>query len=398
MNGFALRMSVFYGIVFLIVGVMLPFFPLWLKWKELQEFEISVILAAPLFVRLIFTPTISFLADRSGNHRMVVILLCWGTLLTISTMFVLDGFTPILLVSILFSLFWMTVMPLTETIAMVGVRTQGLDYGRMRLWGSLSFILVSIAGGYIIKKYGPAAIPWMFVIVSTLVVMVAYYLPKSEKKAEEGKEQVSAKDILRLSLNPVFIIFLIGASLIQATHSLYYSFGSVHWETQGISTDIVGILWAIGVIAETVLFAFSARVIQFCGGIGLLLIAGGAAVLRWSVMAFDPSVEVLYGLQALHALTFGAGHLGAIYLVGIMMPERYSATAQGLYAALSSGFVMGLGILSTGPLYEAFKGQAYFVMSLLGVLSIVCIVIVSRLWDGQVLKDPASRDERPVTV
>lgn len=398
MNSFALRLSVFYGFVFLIVGIMLPFFPLWLKWKELQEFEISVILAAPLFVRLIFTPTISFLADRSGNHRLVVILLCWGTLLTISTMFVLNGFTPILLVSILFSLFWMTVMPLTETIAMTGVRREGLDYGRMRLWGSLTFILISIAGGYIIKLYGPAAIPWMFVVVTSMVVVVAYWLPREQKSETTDARQVSVRDIFTLAFNPVFLIFLIGASLIQATHSLYYSFGSVHWESQGISTDLVGILWAIGVIAETVLFAFSARVIQVCGGIWLLLIAGIAGVFRWTVMAFDPGVELLFGLQVLHALTFGAGHLGAIYLVGMMMPERYSATAQGLYAALSSGFVMGIGILSTGPLYEAFKGQAYLVMSVLGALSVICIIIVSRWWDGQVLEDPADQEEHPVTV
>ncbi|MGH1353060.1 MAG: MFS transporter [Methyloligellaceae bacterium] len=385
MNKFMLVLSIFYGAIFIHVGFFMPFFSVWLESIKLNSLEISIILATPLFMRVIFTPIISFISDRSGNHVRTIQFLAWGTLFSLSLLFVANGFLQILIISAIFSIFWTSVMPLAEAIAMKGVRNEGLDYGRMRLWGSLTFICASSFGGIILAKYGPSSALWLFAIAALTVLCASYTLssvsPGNGNGEQSSAEPVQVKHLFEICRSPVFLFFLIGASTIQASHAVLYGFGSIHWKAQGISEGVIGVLWAIGVIAETVLFAFSSRVVGIVGAANLLLLGAGAGVIRWTIMAFDPSMAVLFPLQVLHGLTFGAGHLGAIILIGNLVPERYSATAQGLYAALSMGFIMGLAMLASGPLYDLLSGGAYLPMAGVSLLSLITLVIFIRLWD-----------------
>ncbi len=396
MNKFMLVLSVFYGAIFIHVGFFMPFFSVWLKSTNLEAWEISIILATPLFMRVLFTPFISFVSDRSGNHALTIQLLAWGSLLSLSLLFVTDGFYEILIVSAVASIFWTSVMPLAETIALKGVRNEGLDYGRMRLWGSLTFIFASSFGGVIIAKYGPPSALWLFVIAGVVIVGTSYILPstarKDSKDTETTSEPVKVQHLVAICKSPVFLFFLIGASLIQASHALLYGFGSIHWKALGMSESIIGVLWAVGVIAETILFAFSKRVMGAVGAVNLLLLGAGAGVIRWAIMAFDPSLAVLFPLQVLHAFTFGTGHLGAVLLIGSLVPERYTATAQGLYAAFSMGFVMGIAMLVSGPLYGMFAGGAYMLMAGISVFSLIALLIFVKIWDKEPIELENERD------
>ncbi len=387
MNKFMFVLSVFYGAIFIHVGFFMPFFSVWLKSTKLESLEISIILATPLFMRVVFTPLISFISDRSGNHARTIQFLAWGTLFSLSLLFITKGFFQILIVSAIFSIFWTSVMPLAEAVAMKGVRNEGLDYGRMRLWGSLTFICASSFGGIVIAKYGPASALWLFAFAALTVLCASYTLPSAASRNENNgavlAEPVQIRHLFEICKSPVFLFFLIGASTIQASHAVLYGFGSIHWKNLGISESIIGVLWAVGVIAETILFAFSSRVISRVGAVNLLLFGAGAGVIRWTIMAFDPPMAVLFPLQILHGLTFGAGHLGAVILIGNLVPERYSATAQGLYAALSMGFIMGLAMLSSGPLYDQFAGGAYLPMAGMSLLSLMTLLVFIRIWDGK---------------
>ena len=122
---------------------------------------------------------------------------------------------------------------------------------------------------------------------------------------------------------------------VQASHALYYSFGTLHWRAQGIPDGAIGALWSVGVVAEVALFAVSGRVIANCGAARLLMLAGLAATLRWAFMAIDPPLLLTALLQTLHAMSFGAAHLAAIHFLTHAVPEDRAATAQGLYAASS---------------------------------------------------------------
>lgn len=383
---FAWRLGFLYAALFLVVGCYLPYMPVWLHWRKLDVDEIAVLLAAPLFTRILFTPVISFAADRVGGRRTILIALAWGSLLSFLLLWAASGFWQMLLATVVLAVNWTTIMPLIETVAATGLRTGALDYGRVRLWGSLSFIVASLGSGLIIGKIGPEVVLPLLVAATALMVLGAHLLPgelggrkSSAPSALRGLKLADAFDLVRA---PLFLLFLLAASLIQASHALYYSFGSLNWRAQDIPDGAIGMLWSVGVVAEVALFAVSGRVIAYCGTARLLMLAGLAATLRWGVMAIDPPLWATALLQTLHAMSFGAAHLAAIHFLTHAVPEDRAATAQGLYAAIVAGLVLGTVTVASGPLYRTFAGGAYGAMAVLALIGAVCAYRLMRRWRG----------------
>jgi PPP family 3-phenylpropionic acid transporter len=156
----------------------------------------------------------------------------------------------------------------------------------------------------------------------------------------------------------------------------------VHWTSLGISSTAVGALWAIGVIAEIVLFIYARALGRWFGPVQLIALGGGAAILRWSVIAVNPPLPVLFLVQTLHGLTFGAAHLGAMQFMTAAVPPHMATSAQGLYASITAGIAMGLASLAVGPLYRTYAGDAYFAMSLLGGAGLLLALLLIRRWRG----------------
>ncbi len=159
--------------------------------------------------------------------------------------------------------------------------------------------------------------------------------------------------------------FITAAALIQASHAVYYGFGTLNWKAQGYSENVIGWLWAEGVAAEIVLFAFGARLIRRFGPVRLIALGGLAGALRWSVTGVSDDLLVLIAMQALHGFTFGATHLGAIYFIARRMPQALSASAQGLYSSVVMGLALGAASLAAGKLYALYGSGAYQAMALL---------------------------------
>ncbi|MCF6200030.1 MAG: 3-phenylpropionate MFS transporter [Hyphomicrobiaceae bacterium] len=383
----ALRLASFYGAIFLLIGIFMPFFPVWLKSRQLGEVEISIILAAPLLSRILFTPLISFFADHLGERRRVLIGLSWGSFIALLAFIPTQGFWPLLFIAISFGIFWTSIMPLTEAIAMTQVREQGLDYGRIRLWGSLSFIAATLVAGLFVDLWGEASILYMMLAAMATTILAAYALPFEIRKKQLADTTplppIHWRDALKLMHSKLFILFLLTSAGIQATHAVYYSFGTLHWQSLHMAAGLIGALWAVGVLAEVTLFAWSNAVIKRLGPTRLLILAALGAVVRWTLTAFDPPLALLFLVQVLHAASFGAAHLGAIHFIAQAVPEQYSATGQGLYAAFAMGIIMGLMTSISGTLYAGLGGQAYLVMALLGALSLVGALVLDRLWKDE---------------
>jgi PPP family 3-phenylpropionic acid transporter len=387
--GFALRLSLFYGAIFLLIGFHLPYFPVWLNWRGLSAGEIGIVLSAPLAVRVIITPMISFWADRIGNRRLVLILLAWGSLCSLLLFTVSHGFWAVLGVSILASLFWTSIMPVTEAVAMDGVRREGHNYGRIRLWGSLTFIAASFGGGLALQYWGAPSALWLIITASACIILSAHLLPqpvgKGRLKAATAQPLIRFKDAVSLMRSPLFLLFLVTTGLVQSGHAVYYAFGTIHWQSLNISDGIIGSLWAVGVIAEILLFMFSGTVLRSFSTVNLISLAAFAAIIRWTITAVSPPLWILFPVQVLHGLTFGAAHLGAVHFISDAIPDEVSGTAQGLYAACSAGIAMGAAILASGPLYAALGGYAYLPMAVLGVVSLAGSLLLARKWRGEKL-------------
>lgn len=407
MAGYAARVSVFYAALFLIYGVHLPYLPVWLQWRGLTAFEIGLITSLPYFLRLLATPSIAFLADRSGRHAHMILILSWIGLASALVLSQMSGFWPILPAALALALSTYTVMPLAETIAIGGVR-RGLDYGRMRLWGSLTFIAASFAGGAAVDFAGGGAGIWLIVGGCATTVAAAYVLPRSLNRDSrtidrEAIEPVAALEpphetvrprrgidramVLRLASHRLFILFLVAIGTVQAAHATFYTFGAIHWRASGLTSSWVGALWAIGVLAEVAVFAVSNAVVRRFGAVTLMTAGAVAAVVRWTVMSLDPPLGVLIPLQVLHGLTYGASHLGAIHFMSKAVPEVAGGTAQAIYVSTASGVFQGAATLLSGLLYARYGGGAYLAMSVISLVGVAAAVALARSWDGHALWD-----------
>lgn len=375
--GYSARVGMFFAAIFFVAGTKLPYLPVWLDWRGLTAGEIAVVTAAPLFLRIVATPIVAFIADRSGNRRRMVMGLSWVSLACLVALFFAKGFPLILLVTLCLALVTTSIMPLTETIAMEGVRKAGADYGRMRLWGSLSFIAASFLAGIVVQNLGPGAVVPVLIAGAACTVLGAPLLPRAPEPGGLSR-RLALADALALFRDPRFLLFLAAVGSIQAAHAVFYTFGVLHWRNQGLTEGWAGVLWAIGVIAEIGLFAFSGTVMQRAGAVVLIAAGGLASVLRWLVMGFDPPLALLLPLQALHGLTYGATHLGAVHFMSRTVPEAQAGTAQALYASVTAGIAMGLATLAAGRLYPAWGASAYLAMAALAGVGLAATLAIAR--------------------
>jgi PPP family 3-phenylpropionic acid transporter len=184
--------------------------------------------------------------------------------------------------------------------------------------------------------------------------------------------------MLALLRNRRFLVFLLSASLAQSAHATYYAFATLNWRAQHFDATLIGLLWAVGVVAEIVLFWNAGTIVKRLRPERLLAIAGVASILRWSVMSLEPPLYAVFALQTLHALTFGAAHLGAMRYIMQNVAPGLAATAQSLYAGVSLGLIFSLASAASGPLYARFGAGAYVASAAIGLACVAGALWLSR--------------------
>lgn len=390
-SSYGTRVGLFFGAVFLVYGVYVPFLPLWLDWRGLTAAQIGILTSAPYLARLVATPAIGYAADRIGDPPRVIRWLAWSALAAALLVTQSFGFGALLVSTLLLAVAVWSIIPLTETVAIGGVR-RGLDYGRMRLWGSISFIAASFVGGAAVDLAGRGSGIWLIVAGCAVTVAAAYALPVVPRDGPTRVRRLDRGVVLKLARDPLFLLFLLAIGAVQASHATFYTFGAIHWREMGLSTAWIGGLWAVGVLTEIVLFAWSGRIAARLGPLLLLALGGSAAMVRWTAMSFSPGLPWLVPLQVLHGFTYGASHLGAIHFIGRAVPEVAGGTAQALYATVAAGVMHGLATLASGLAYARFGEGAYLAMSALSLVGLAATALLARLWHGGALW----HDEPPV--
>ena len=379
--GLARSMSLFYGASFLIIGVYGPYFPVWLKAQSLTPALVGLILSLPMFLRIVAAPLTAFAADRIGNPRLMVQAMGVLTLLAFLAPIVIGGVTGFVILAVLNAIALPSLIPLAETFALAGVHRFGLDYGRMRMWGSILFVVANLLGGLALASFGASAILVWLISASILTLAVSLLLPgPSASTSAQPAARLCFADVGALLTQPRYAALLTTAAAIQCSHGYLNSFASLTWQAQGIPDGTIGVLWATGVISEVILFAFARRLLARLGSTGLLILGGSAALLRWCVLGFDPPFWLLFPLQALHGISFGATHLGAMHDLSRTVPQRLAATAQGLYAAATNGIALGLVVLASGALFSHTGVRTYWVMAVIAAVGLALAIRFQRAY------------------
>jgi len=372
-------MSCLYGTT----GVTLSFLPRWLAGERgLTGAEIGAVLALSQCARIVVGPALAFWADGARDRRTPIRILAAAALASYAGFFVLArDFATLLALGFLALSTVQAVTPLVEGALLRATDRGRFSYGVGRGIGSVSFIIANVAGGFLVARFGLGAVAaWVVCgLAATAIASLAALTPdRAPAHAQDMTHAARASAVAALLGNRRFLILIIGCGFIQAAHAFYYGFSTIIWRGQGIGADTIGLLWAFGVSIE-VAFLWSWPVIERRLRAEALIVLGAAGgVVRWIFLGLAPLGPGLWLLQALHALSFAAAHVGAMRLLYREAPDNAAAMAQTLYSTLSSGVLLGLSTLLSGFLYDRIGAYGYWAMAIeAGLGGLVALLLFS---------------------
>jgi PPP family 3-phenylpropionic acid transporter len=373
---FAVRLALLYAGIFAAIGVQMPFLPLWLEAKGLDAPTIGALLAAGTATRLIAVPLGTRAADRFAGPRPAILIAALAGAAATTLLGFANGTAVLFAVYALATAAWAIVIPLAESYALRNLPARGRAYGPVRLWGSAGYIAATLAAGSLMTVIAPVQLIWLVAIGYWLGAGAALLLEPESATAPDVR-QPAAPAAGRIDRRLVLV--LAASSLVQASHSQFYGFGTLQWTAAGLSGLAIGVLWAVSIAVEIALFAFSARLPAALGSpLSLLLLGAVGGAVRWTAMALDPGTAWLPWLQALHGLSFAATHLGAVQFVARAAAPGRAATAQGSLA-WTNGAAMAGAMAVSGFLYSAHGAGGYFAMAALAAAGGVCALGALRL-------------------
>jgi MFS transporter, PPP family, 3-phenylpropionic acid transporter len=377
---FGLRISMAYALMMMGSGVQLPFLPLWLKAKGLDNASIAMVVAGMMAVRVLGAPLFAWIADYFGNRKLVIQLCAGFAFAAYVLLAISNGFGPITTMALIAGFMFAPVFALTEGFSVDGAAAHGLDYGRLRLWASVSFLTGSLVSGALLTQLDPLSTAWIIALAQGLAFLATLLLPDEPdhaKHADAGEDMLGrARDLFFGSSFPLLMLI---AGLGQASHAMLYTSSSLHWTLLGFNSFDISLLWVAAVSAEVVLLGFSNRLLEALGPSRLLLLGLAGGVLRWTMMASFSNYSLLFASQMLHGLTFASAHLGIMHFIRLMVPPHFRNRAQGLYSAVSGGVMMASAAWMSGRLYGSWGGQAYYAMALVSLTALVLATVLMRL-------------------
>lgn len=370
------RLSAFYFFYFAMLGATAPFLPLYFQHLGFAPARIGELVAIPMLMRCLAPNLWGWLGDRSGQRLRIVRFGALCTLLSFALIFIDQSYAWLALVMALHAFFWHAVLPQFEVITLAHLREQSARYSQVRLWGSIGFIVAVIGLGELFERFSPALFPAMVVLILAGILLGSLWVPNAVPQARAG--QGGEGGFLAQLRRPGVPAFFFCVALMQLSHGPYYTFLTLHLERLGYERGFIGQMWALGVVAEIVLFLFMARILTRFPVRWVLAASFLLAALRWLLLGnLADHLVVLLFAQLLHAATFGSFHAAAIHFVQRSFGPNQQGQGQALYAALA-GTGGALGALYAGYSWESLGAAWTFAIASLVALA-AAIIIALRL-------------------
>jgi PPP family 3-phenylpropionic acid transporter len=344
------RLSSFYFFYFAVLGILVPYWGLYLKHLQFTALEIGQLMAIPMATKFIAPNVWGWLGDRYGHRMKIVRLASFISMVIFTLIFWVEGFWMLAAAMVLFSFFWNASLPQFEVVTLAYLGERVKHYSRVRAWGSVGFIAAVLVVGWLIDLSGIDIVPYAIFAVY-ISIWLASLTVTDVRDNGQGDHSGSMLSLLK---RPVVIAFFAACFMMQFGHGVYYAFYSIYMESLGHSKIYIGVLWAIGVIAEILVFIFMHHLLHRFGAGRVLIVSLLLAGLRWSLIGWFSSSEVLLVIaQLLHAATFGAFHASAVHIVHLAFRGRFSGRGMAMYSSLSFGLGGALGSLMSGFMWES---------------------------------------------
>ncbi|QEW06998.1 MFS transporter [Nitrincola iocasae] len=364
------RLSGFYLFYFALLGTLVPYWSLYLQSFSLTSQTIGLLMAMLHLSRVVAPNIWGWIADKSGHRIRVVRYGAFLTWVIFIAIFWQTSALGIGVVMLLFSFFWNAVLPQFEVLTLQHLAASRDRYSQIRLWGSVGFILAVVGTGVILDRVD---IRWLPMVALMLMILIWLNTLLITAPLVESTRRQDDRSLWSIVKTPQVMVFLLIFFLVQFSHGPYYTFYSVMLQDLGYSRGRIGQLWAVGVIAEVLLFMLIPRLFQRFTLRHIMLLSLLLCSLRWMLIAFYPDQSgVLWFAQLLHAASFGSLHAVGIALVYHYFSPATQGRGQALFASAGFGAGGAAGAMLSGVFWDAWGGQGTFLAAaLISMLAIV---------------------------
>jgi PPP family 3-phenylpropionic acid transporter len=354
------RLSSFYFAYYMFVGAFVPYWGLYLKSVNFSAVEIGILLS--LFqVSRIFSPSFwGWLADHTNRRVAWIKFTALLGLLGYIGVFFGTSFIWLFFVMAALSVFTSSTLPLAEAVTMAHIEPANQPYGRIRVWGSIGFIVAAVGLGVVLDHSKITSLLWFLLVVQASLFTLSFYIPEPHVPPHHT-DHLSIWKIVR---RPEVLSLLVGCCLMVSAHSVYYSFYSIYLEAHGYSKSWIGALWAVGVICEILIFIVMPKLTAKFSLKQILLVSLSLAVLRFSMIGLGvSSLWVLMLAQTLHAATFGSFHAASVAIIQQYFKGRHQAKGQAIYSSVGYGLGGTIGGVSGGYALQYLGGETTFLLA-----------------------------------
>lgn len=365
------RFSAYYFLYYALLGVLVPYWALFLQARGFSPWQIGLLLAIPHITKLGAPNLWGWLADKTGKRVQIIRLGNFCSAIIFPWVFWVYGFWPMVWLLAGYSFFWNAVMAQYEALVLGSLGTQSHRYSLLRLWGSVGFVVTVLALGMLVESFGVNIIAVLMGVFLFLLWLASLFLPSASVAPQKIQ---TAEPWWPLLWQAPAVAFFVAGLLMQLSHGPYYGFFTLYLDAQGVATRWVGSLWTIGVVAEILLFMGMALLLKRFSIKGLLLASLVLTVLRWGIMGSGViSWAWLAFVQCLHAASFACYHASAMAWLHEYFPREFAGRAQAFYASFSLGAGWALGAIMAGALWETWQETTFLMAAFAALVAAVLL-------------------------
>jgi PPP family 3-phenylpropionic acid transporter len=342
-----------YFFFFAILGVLVPYLGVFFDARGFDAQEIGSLLAILMATRIVAPNLWAMVADRTGMRAGLIKLGAFCAALTFISFFFEGGFWYLAISLTIYTFFWNAILAQLEVITLETLGDNANQYGAIRSWGSVGYIVLVVLAGVSIERLGAEVLPYIGMVLFIGLLICSMPLPSTKAAVLSGSERP------KLTLDKPIILFLLSALLLQMSVGPFYGFFVLYLKQVGYSETFAGIMVAFGVLAEIGIFLYASKLIGKYGLRLLLIVSIVLTSVRWLILGYYPDVIfMLVFSQTLHAFTFGLTHAVSIQFIHRHFGIHHRSTGQALYASLSFGVGGALGTWVSGYIWGDGSGAA----------------------------------------
>ncbi len=370
------RLSGFYFFYFALLGGTAPFLALYFDHLGFSPARIGELIAIPMLMRCLAPNLWGWLGDHTGQRLLIVRFGALCTLVCFAGIFLGQSYAWLVLIMATHAFFWHAVLPQFEVITLAHLREQAARYSQIRLWGSIGFIVAVVGLGLLFEWLSLDAYPAALLVIMAGIVASSLWVPNAQPLLRANT--LESEGFVRQLRRPGILAFYVCVGLMQLSNGPYYTFLTLHLEGVGYSRGAIGLFWALGVVAEILLFLVMARLLQRYSLRAVLLASFLITAVRWLLLGnLAQYLPLLLLAQCMHAATFGAFHAACIHFVQRSFADRQQGQAQALYVSLA-GIGGALGALYAGYSWKSLgPAWTFAIASLVALLA--AFIIATRL-------------------